>query len=219
MLTGQLWHYFCSWSGLFTQTLRHTRAFPHVFYHFLPFSPLSLSLKISSAYIIVWKQPVKIGCQPSWRSLPPWYGSFSTLRAVNGCFLFRRLSLYLLKPSHGNDFQCLVWSGTSPTHLEQSSLNWLRVFLLIQSSENHAWVLLIYVSALFYLKEQDMNSLYRVAQNVACEADSFLSGERSIAVMKEFNFISLWEPKIFIHDRRTSPISVWRNASWVYFQV
>lgn len=84
--------------------------------------PLRLSFKISSAYIMVWKQPEKIYCQPPWWSLPPWYGSFSALQVVNGCFLFHRLSLYLLKPSHGNDFQCLVWSGTSPAHLEQSKL-------------------------------------------------------------------------------------------------
>lgn len=72
---------------------------------------------------MVWKQPEKIYYQPPWWSLSPWYGSFSALQVVNGCFLFHRLSLYLLKPSHGNDFRCLVWSGTSPAHLEQSKLS------------------------------------------------------------------------------------------------
>lgn len=59
IFTGQLWHCFCSWIGLFMQTLRHTRAFPHVFYHSLPLFPLSISFKIPSGYIIVWKQPKK----------------------------------------------------------------------------------------------------------------------------------------------------------------
>lgn len=175
------------------------------------FPPLSISFKIPSAYIIVWKQPEKIYCQPPWWSLPPWYGSFSALQVVNGCFLFSLLSLYLLKPSHGNDFQCLVWSGTSLAHLEQSTL----VFPLIQSSENHAWVLLIYVSTMFYLKLQDRNSLYSVAQNVACEFNLLSALRSEISATNGFDAISPGGPKIFTHDHRTYQISVWSNTSSV----
>jgi len=59
IFTGQLWHCFRSWSCLFMQTLRYARAFPHVFYHSLPVFPLSISFKIPSGYITVWKQPKK----------------------------------------------------------------------------------------------------------------------------------------------------------------
>ncbi len=139
------------------------RAFPHVLYHSLPFSP--------SLFLLKFHQHIsRFGNNLKRSTASPhevWYGSFSALQVVNGCFLFHRLSLYLLKPSHGNDFQCLVWSGTSPAHLEQSKLR----FPLIQSSENHAWVLLIYMSALFYLKLQDRNPPYRIAQTVACESN------------------------------------------------
>lgn len=97
-----------------------------------------------------------------------------------------------------------VWFDLVPLRPIWNSLN--CVFPLIQSSENHAWVLLIYMSTLFYLKLQDRNPPSRIAQTVACESNyeervwcHFTQGTKNI----------------YTYDHRTYQISVWSNTSWV----
>lgn len=52
------------------------------------FSPSVFLLKFHQDISSFGNSLKKIYCQPPWWNLPPWYGSFSALQVVNGCFLF-----------------------------------------------------------------------------------------------------------------------------------